>query len=152
MSLRGQVVSDPERIGSLYRFWLGNLAVAPEVEGNERQQLIGTTLVTARHGESLLDDRSAPHFRYGDVLELNGEVEDPPVFEDFDYRDYLAQQRVGALMPFPSASLEGSWLRGRVFALRSKLSSRVERSLPEPQAALAQSLLLGKRRDLPESV
>ena len=83
MSLRGQVVSDPERIGSLYRFRLGNLAVAPEVEGNERQQLIGTILVTARHGESLLDDRSAPHFRYGDVLELNGEVEDPPVFEDF---------------------------------------------------------------------
>ncbi len=157
VTLRGQVISDPERIGSLYRFRLGNLAVAPEVGGNEWQQIIGTILVTADPTSTLSKERTAPHFHYGDTLELKGEVEAPPVLEGFDYRDYLAQQGIGAVMSFPTStkllgSGEGSWLREQVYALRSKLSASLDRSLPEPQAALAQSLLLGKRRDLPPDV
>jgi predicted membrane metal-binding protein len=157
VTLRGQIVNDPERIGSLYRFRLGNLAVAPEVGGNEWQQMIGTILVTAGPNSTFSKERSAPHFRYGDTLELTGEVESPPVLEGFDYRDYLAQQGIGAVMSFPTKtklldSGDGSWLREQFYALRSKLSSSLVRSLPEPQAALASSLLLGQRRDLPPDV
>ena len=154
VSLRGMVVSDPERIGSSYRFRLGGLKAE---NGEGWQKLEGTVLVTASPDAGLSQRRSAPHFRYGDTLELRGEVAEPPVLEDFDYRDYLAQQGIGAVMSFPSStelmgSGDGLWLLEQVFTLRSKLSASIDRSLPEPQAALANSLLLGKRRDLPSDV
>lgn len=154
VDIRGLVVSDPERIGSSYRFKLGEL----ETKGSGAwEEINGAILVTARPDGALSAQRAAPHFRYGDVLVLDGSVEDPPVFEDFDYRDYLARQGVGALMSFPSTTTledtgEGSWFREQVFTLRTKLSASLGRSLPEPQAALAQSLILGKRKDLPEDV
>ena len=154
VSLRGLVTNDPERIGSVYRFRLGELEVT---SGDGPERIDGTVLITAGPGASLSKLRSAPHFHYGDTLELSGAVEEPPVFEDFDYRDYLAQQGVGAVMSFPTTtellgSGDGLWPLEQVFALRSKLSASLDRSLPEPQAALANSLLLGKRRDLPPDV
>ena len=100
--------------------------------------------------------RTAPHLRYGDRLTFTGGVESPPVFDDFDYRDYLARQGVGAVARFPSLRLEGegagSPLLRRVYALRATLSESLQRSLPEPASALARSLLLGQRRGLPDEV
>ena len=100
--------------------------------------------------------RTAPHLRYGDRLTFTGGVESPPVFDDFDYRDYLARQGVGAVARFPALTLDaegaGSPLLQRVYALRATLSESLQRSLPEPASALARSLLLGQRRGLPDEV
>ena len=100
--------------------------------------------------------RTAPHLRYGDRLSFTGGVESPPVFDDFDYRDYLARQGVGAVARFPALTLDakgaGSPLLRRVYALRATLSESLQRSLPEPASALARSLLLGQRRGLPDEV
>ena len=83
-------------------------------------------------------------------------MESPPVFDDFDYRDYLALQGVGAVARFPALTLDaegaGSPLLRRVYALRATLSKSLQRSLPEPASALARSLLLGQRRGLPDEV
>ena len=101
-------------------------------------------------------ERAAPHVRYGDRLTLTGGIESPPVFDDFDYREYLARQGVGAVVRFPALTLEGegagSPLLRRVFAVRATLSASLQRSLPEPASALARSLLLGQRRGLPDEV
>src|SRR3989304_459563 len=36
-----------------------------------------------------------PRYQYGDLLELQGEMQTPPAFDDFDYREYLARIGVG---------------------------------------------------------
>ena len=151
VTLRGLVLTDPERDGTSYRFQLGNLEW-DTVDG--LQPLDGRIQVTAQPGAGMALDRSAPHVRYGDRLTLTGAIESPPVFDDFDYREHLARQGVGAVARFPSLALvaegDGSPLLQRVYTLRATLSESLQRSMPEPASALARSLLLGQRRGLPD--
>ena len=153
VTLRGVVLTDPERDATAYRFQLGELQ---RETGGDWQPVAGRVQVTAQPSAGMALDRAAPHVRYGDRLTLTGGIESPPVFDDFDYRDYLARQGVGAVARFPALTLQGegagSPLLRRVFAIRATLSASLQRSLPEPASALARSLLLGQRRGLPDEV
>ena len=153
VTLRGVVLTDPERDATAYRFQLGELQ--RETDG-DWQPVAGRVQVTAQPSAGMALERAAPHVRYGDRLTLTGGIESPPVFDDFDYREYLARQGVGAVARFPALTLEGegagSPLLRRVYALRATLSASLQRSLPEPASALARSLLLGQRRGLPDEV
>ena len=153
VTLRGVVLADPERDGAAYRFQFGNI----EWDAGEGwRPVAGRVQVTARPGVAMTRERPAPHVRYGDRLTLTGAVESPPVFDDFDYREYLARQGVGAVARFPSLALAaeggGNPLLERVYAVRAALAESLQRSLPEPASALARSLLLGQRRGLPDPV
>ncbi len=172
VAFEAQVVADPVETGSAHR-----LEVAPRKDTSDAA-LPDRVLVTLRPSATLVRERDAPYFRYGDVLRLEGRLETPPRFgyredpddvlsnEDrpetpprfagFDYREYLARQGIAAVMPFPRAALvdeeQGSWALGRVYALRHRLADSLQRSLPQPHAALAQAVLLGLRGNLPDDV
>ncbi|MBI2935348.1 MAG: ComEC/Rec2 family competence protein [Chloroflexi bacterium] len=156
--VEGRVVSDPELVGTSYRLTLETISVSPRPqEGPARRQgSKARLLVILAPSKSLTLLRHERHFRYGDVLRLQGRLEPPADFGLFDYRACLAQQGIFALMSFPQATLvkEGEGARPLLllYALRSRLASSLQRALPEPQAALAQALLLGLRRDLPPEV
>ncbi len=47
-------------------------------------------------------------YRYGDSLDLTGQLEEPPVLEDFSYKDYLARQGVYALLRRSQVTVWGS--------------------------------------------
>lgn len=95
-------------------------------------------------------------YRYGDVLELEGELQAPPALPDFDYRAYLARRGIVALMEFPRSLLlaegQGSGVRAGAIAWRGRLASALDRVLPEPEASLAQGVLLGRRASLPRDL
>jgi len=97
-----------------------------------------------------------PRYDYGDLLEVKGKLETPPEFEDFDYRDYLARQGIGSIINYPQMSLlatgQGNPIQAWVYDLRGELSSSLEDALPEPEAALAQGILLGRRASLPDDL
>jgi len=97
-----------------------------------------------------------PRYEFGDLLEVEGEMEDPPVLDEFDYREYLLRQGVSSVMEFPEVTLldtgQGDWLRSSIISLRSRLVLGLERTLPEPQASLAAGVLLGKRSQLPDGL
>ena len=42
-----------------------------------------------------------PEYEYGDLLEIRGDLETPPVFEDFDYRDYLFRRGIDSTRRVP---------------------------------------------------
>ncbi|MDP2949327.1 MAG: ComEC/Rec2 family competence protein, partial [Chloroflexota bacterium] len=94
-----------------------------------------------------------PRYQYGDLLEIEGKLETPPEFEDFNYRDYLARQGVGSLIAYPKtfliASDQGNPVRAWIYDLRDELASALEDALPQPEASLAQGILLGRRTSLP---
>ncbi|MEX1255910.1 MAG: ComEC/Rec2 family competence protein, partial [Dehalococcoidia bacterium] len=97
-----------------------------------------------------------PTHEYGDVIEVEGELETPPSFPDFDYRDYLARQGVVSTVDYPQvrtvATGEGNPAREALYDLRAHLGEALERALPEPHAALAQGMLLGERAAIPQDV
>lgn len=107
-------------------------------------------------GGLLLTTAPFPRYRYGDLLELEGELQRPPSFPDFDYRAHLERQGIAAIVAYPEvrrlATGEGSPLRSRLVALRDALARALARALPEPEASLAQGVLLGRRGALPSQV
>jgi len=93
---------------------------------------------------------------YGDLVLLTGEIQAPPRFDQFDYRAYLAEQGIAAVMP--SARLvrvaphPGEPLHAVLFALRHAVIAAIDRALPEPQAALVLGVVFGYRAALPASL
>ena len=152
--VEGLVAEDPEARGGAVRF---RFAVDTVASGDrQRREVQGDLLVTATPPAQLTGERQAPYIRYGDRLALRGRLDEVPVFEDFDYREYLARQGIAALMRRPEATLLdeglGNPFLSALYRLRNSLSRSLNRSLAEPQASLAQALLLGKRGDIPQDV
>ena len=154
VTVLGRVVTDPEVSGPAVEFVISVDAVD---RGGGREDGGARLQVFARPPRELVRTRVQPYFRYGDTLELVGRLETPPALGDFDYRKYLASQGIHFTMSFPEEVRlidedEGSAALAAVYGLRHELSRGIDRALPEPQASLAQALLLGLRGRLPQDV
>ncbi len=97
-----------------------------------------------------------PRYEYGDLLEISGKLETPPVLPDFDYRDHLLRQGITSIVNYPQAHLlkhdEGSPFRSALIDARSSLSGALSDVLPEPEASLAGGILFGARAAIPRDL
>ncbi len=96
-------------------------------------------------------------YRYGDRLNVRGELKTPEAFDGFDYRGYLAGQGIYSVLYYPDeVSIVdrggGNPFLLKIYDLRRALAASLKRALPEPQAALAQGVVLGWRGDIPQAV
>ncbi len=101
--------------------------------------------------------REPPFYRYGDVLEMWGALETPPMVRGFDWESHLRRQGISSVLRYPS-SMEfidtgrGSWPLTWVYSARNGLSKSLETGISEPQSSVARAILLGQRGSMPESV
>lgn len=150
IEVEGVVSSDPQPRGSGWRFSISVERVRAVGEWADSR---GELLVVARPPPSLVSSRDERFFRYGDRLVVTGTAETPPVFQDFDYRDYLAGQGIFSTMVYPDVDLVGEGggnsLLDVVYSVRYRLSRSLSQAVAEPQSSLAQALLLGRRTTLP---
>ncbi len=110
----------------------------------EWQEVSGKVLVTVPR---------YPELQYGDLVDVTGELQTPQSINDFDYREYLAHQGIYSIIYYPKVVvLEGghgitplAW----IYSLRANLAEKLAEVLPEPQASLAQGILLGMRGNIP---
>ena len=142
--VRGVVDGDPELLDGAERL---RIVVREVCLDDDCQTVSGVALVYISQ---------FPSYKYGDVLELTGELETPPTFEDFDYQDYLARRGIGSTMFRPDVELlergRGSPILGWLYSLRGGMADALSSSLPQPQASLSQSVLLGLRSNIPDEV
>ncbi len=95
---------------------------------------------------------------YGDRLRLHGSVKTPPQFPDFDYRAYLAEQGIFAVMSVgTSLGVErlgrgGSSILRVGNVVRDRLLRRLDGALSAENAALARGLLFGDTTALSNEV
>lgn len=113
----------------------------------ERKQVRGTVLVRAAR---------YPAYRYGDRVRVVGRLSRPPVFDDFDYRRYLARQGIHAVLAaeriVPLDAGHGSRFWHVLYGLRARGAETIDATLPEPYAALAKGILLGIESDIPRDL
>lgn len=106
-------------------------------------------------GDILLYVSSGARYSYGDLLDVQGRLQAPPSFDGFDYSEYLMRRGIAGVIYRPWVELlaegQGSPVRAALFGLRQRLSDALSATLPEPQAALAQAILLGRRTAIPQS-
>ena len=142
--ITGMVTNDPEVRDVTQSIQLS----ASEIKiDNESKQVSGTALIRVS---------KYPSYFYGDTLKVNGRLATPPKLDDFDYRGYLEQQGIYSLIYYPQIEVldkgKGSKLLQAIYSFRNRLSQVVTKTLPEPQGALAQGIVLGIRSDIPPSL
>jgi competence protein ComEC len=107
-------------------------------------------------GDALLFVPRSPAYEYGDVLQVKGQLETPPQLDDFDYEGYLAHQGIYSTMFYPEIKIlpeeKGFKPLEWVYWLRNHLFQTLAKVLPEPQASLAQGIILGIRYTIPTEV
>ncbi len=144
VAIRGIVYKDPEPSGKTLHLYI---RLTEKSNGWEWYEISGNVLAFVPEYAD---------YRYGDMLELEGKPETPPEFEDFDYRGFLANQQIYTTMLHPKIEVierdRGSKLLSALYSLRRNIAASLSRSLPEPQAALANGIILGARSTIPSSV
>jgi competence protein ComEC len=98
-------------------------------------------------GRALFTVDRYPGLRQGDRVTVRGSLETPPVFEDFDYQEYLARRSVHTLIQQPEARVlshdNGSPFWRALYRVRAEAQALIARLLPEPEAGLLTGILLG---------
>jgi competence protein ComEC len=144
VEIKGMVSADPEVRENATHIRLS----ATEIKRNNDWQEVS--------GDVLLFVPRYPAYEYGDVLQVTGELETPSQLDDFDYEGYLAHQGIYSTMLYPeieiSATGQGFKPLEWVYSLRNSLSQTLAEVLPEPQASLAQGIILGIRYNIPTEV
>lgn len=159
VQIKGLVAADPEPTDS---------AVALRLEAREIKvgeawgDISGVVLVYVPQFPSpdfLPSDgsRDPPYYRYGDLLQVEGELETPPELEGFDWREYLARQGIHSIIYYPAqmellATGQGFKPQEWLYGLRNRMSQSLEDALHEPQGSLAQAMLLSKRSNIPDEL
>ncbi len=139
--LRGMVADDPDIRDVSTRL---NIAAEAIDTGSGWRSVSGRVLVLVPR---------YPGYRYGDVIETAGPLETPPRRDDFDYRGYLAHQGIYATMDYPGIEVletgRGLAPLAWIYDLRARLAASLAEVLPEPQASLAQGIVVGVRGNIP---
>ncbi|MBN1189362.1 MAG: ComEC/Rec2 family competence protein [Dehalococcoidales bacterium] len=144
VEIRGMVETMPEWKDSLSQFELSAREITADGKAVKTE---GTVLVFLP---------LYPEYRYGDILEVKGRLREPPVWEDFDYQAYLAGKGIFSIMYYPSVEViersEGIRPLAWLYSVRLSMARSLSAALPEPQASLAQGILLGIRSSIPDAL
>lgn len=96
-----------------------------------------------------------PERQVGDRISFKCTPEQPELLGSFDYEKYLGLDGVGATCSARAVELveAGRPSLNRMFASgRNWVAGRLNRLLPEPEAAFSAGLLIGARRSIPERI
>jgi len=143
-TIEGTVSRDPEEKEKSQALRLSDIFV---VTDDSRREVAGSVLAYVP---------PFPEYRYGDRITITGKLLEPPVFDTFDWRAYLARDEVFATVLYPSVvSVDpghGNSVLSGIYDFRQKLAEGIAAALPEPHAALAQGLALGIRSNISDEV
>ena len=110
-----------------------------------------------------------PEFEYGDLILVDGKLQSPKNFDDFDYINYLAKDGIFSLVYYSKISeiFRDDFLRPEkisvfenlkislfknIFRVKKVFEESIERTIAEPNASLINGILLGSRQDIPQEL
>jgi competence protein ComEC len=144
ITLQGRMVGEPD-----VRDTYTNLRLAVDRVQVEDE-------VNVVKGRVLVRAPRYPAYVYGDELDVRGELETPPVFDDFSYRDYLARRGIHGMIGRPRITLlsrgGGSLIYRALLVVKARIQATIAHILPEPEASLLTGILLGVEAGIPERV
>lgn len=98
-----------------------------------------------------------PEYRYGQSVEVIGKLEEPAVFPDFNYKNYLLGRNIYFVVNRAESvkvvSKNGSSkIKEWLYFVAGRFEETLNKSLPEPEASFAAGLLLGSKRGLSDEL
>jgi len=135
ITLRGIIIEEPEERINQQKFQF------------KTEEISGKILVTTE---------LYPEYSYGDQLEITGQLKELSVFEDFDYRAYLAKDKIYLVIYYPQinrlAKNQGAWFEQLIFNFKDKLRRGIDQILLPPQSSILKAVFLGDKWGLPDEL
>jgi len=95
-----------------------------------------------------------PEYHYGDKLKVQGRIEEPAFFNDFDYKSYLAKDGIYAVVYQPQIELIergcGSFIKEKLLFFKERLKNSINLIMPAPQSGLLEALFFGDEENIPK--
>lgn len=119
----------------------------------ERKENYARFVFQNKTGDKILvTTQNFPEFFYGDYLLIEGRIEKPENFSDFDWKAYLAKDDIFLQLNNPKITLQsrdkGNPLKKFLFDLKRKYVESLESVLPEPHSSFASGLTVGGRESM----
>ncbi|MDO9087318.1 MAG: ComEC/Rec2 family competence protein [Anaerolineaceae bacterium] len=142
LKITGVVCADPQQYERHTRLIVCVDRLLAPIDRN----LEGKILVIQRTGE----------WKYGDRVNIRGQVLTPDENEAFSYKDYLAQRGIHSMMVYPYVQWlergQAGWVKTGLFALRQTAYQRIQTFFLQPEAGLLSGILLGIETDIPSDL
>ena len=148
VQIKGLIIKDP-----VSRRFYTNIVISPEqIKGLQTHK----GLILVRVSSCNLN------FKYGDKVLVFGKLSQPywsGNIGTFNYRKYLERHHIYGIMKIKDAGNikivarnEGNFIIGKALALKNMIKRVNKQSLPDPQAAMLNGILLGMREDIPQQI
>ncbi|MBI2609688.1 ComEC family competence protein [Candidatus Giovannonibacteria bacterium] len=129
-------------------------------EDPENLEKFTRAVFTSEQGKILLTLPHYPSVSYGDILEIEGKLEVPENFSEFDWKNYLAREDIYFQMFLPKIlSQENSNghaligpLKKFLFEIKHSFMDNLSKFVPEPQNALLKGITAGDRSGLTDEM
>lgn len=154
--------------------FLGVISTEPDIrETNQKLEIESFFLKNSEkeiRGKVLITTNIYPEHSYGDILEIKCELKKPEKFNDFSYDKYLARFDIYSACWWPelkniskSSLFEKeqtardklvlpTWFFKNIFALKKILHQKINSGISEPEASLANAMVLGYKRGIPNDL
>ena len=101
-----------------------------------------------------------PEYKYGDVLKITGTIKNPAEMKsalgEFNYGQYLLKKGIRGQIQNPEkiekAGEAGNIIVKNIYKVGDAFEESINRILPEPYAAFQAGLILGAKRNIPDSL
>ena len=133
----------------------GVVAKEPDIRANNIKLTLKSVENGSRPigGEILVTANRYPEYQYGDRLKITGELKKPEVFEDFNYKDYLAKDGIYSIMYWPRIEIiaenQGNFIYNKILEFKDKLRKNIYQNLSPPQSSILGAMVLGDKRKMP---
>jgi len=122
----------------------------------DSRQLMINNEKTSISGKILVTTNLYPKYNYGDQIKIKGKMVSPPVFEDFNYRDYLSKEGIFSVIYWPEiekmAQNQGNYFLAKIFSFKEKIRKSIYQNLPSPQGPILEGIVLGEEGRMSESL
>jgi len=153
--LRFSIFENKIAADQLHNFYGQTLILKGRVLSSSLKQNSSRIIFETDLGRILIVKRIYPEYKYGDVLEVSGKVAEPEPYAGFDTKKYLAKDKIYSEMIFPEIKKVDTGKLGvlpALFWIREIFEKSLKNILPEPQASLADGMLLGREGVLPQDI
>lgn len=131
--------------------FIGRVVREPDIRSTNTKLTIET-----EQGKMLVTIGNYPEYKYGDVLKVIGKPEVPMVFEDFNYKNYLAKDGIFSVMYYPEIKIleenKGNFIYQEIFKFKDKIKNSIEQIMPFPEISVLEAITLGNKQMLSDKI
>lgn len=132
-------------------FFVGTVIKEPEIKNGSTKLTIKTET-----GRILVSTGNYPQYFYGDILKIKGELEEPKIFDEFNYKNYLAKEGISAVSYWPEIEIlerdKGNPIFSAILKFKNRTTNAIEKIMPFPEISLLEGIILGNKQIFSEDL